>query len=181
MVTAASGSTSYALQTDFTDRFDVRTASQLLSDTEEALTQDEVEGSERLLTLLKEASGEVEANALAGNRYRIAEGINDLDELTGNSLEFLKGLICTLAASKLYKRRPDLLQKIAPDVEAARELLEQLRNGVLIFGTVEHAQTGRISHEIQSVAHEVDRRGFSTLTERWLGTRGWRRSGREGV
>ena len=175
MVTAASGVTSYALQTDFTARFDWRTASQLLSDTETALTQDEVSESTRLLTLLQEASGEVESATLAGNRYVITSSQNDLEDLTGNSLEYLVGLVCTLAASRLYERRPDMLQKIAPRVEAAREALDMLRKGERIFGTVEHAQAGRMTHEQHTVAHTEDRRGISVLAERWLGHRGWRK------
>lgn len=177
MVTPASGETSYALQADFTVRYDWRSAAQLLSDTETTLTQAQVEASATLLTLLEEASGEVESATLVSNRYVLNDTQNDLDDLTGNSLEHLKGIVCTLAAEKLYRRRPDLLAKIAPQVEAAREQLDLLRHGERIFGTVEHAAAGLPGHHTETMADEEERRGFALHTERLLGQRGWRRRG----
>lgn len=177
MVTPASGSTSYASPDDFVIRFDWRSASQLLSDTETALTQAQVLASTRLLTLLKEASGEVESATLVSNRYVINASQNDLDDLTGNSEQFLVGLVCTLAAAKLYERRPDLMAGIAPRVEAAREQLNLLRQGERIFGTVEHAEAGLPDHHQETIQNEEDRKGLNTMVERLWGQRGWRRRG----
>lgn len=175
MPTVIASTTSYVTNDEFVERCDWRTVAQLLSDTETALTLAQVSASTRLTTLLKQASGEVESACLVSRRYVIQSGRNDLSSLTGNSLEYLKGLVCTLAVEKVYLRRPDLLAKVGEQVKEAREQLELLRNGERIFGYVEVAEAGLLDHHTETRANEEDRHGMSVHMERLLGQRGWRR------
>jgi hypothetical protein len=125
-------------------------------------------GSTVLATLLKQASGEVEAACLKGNRYRVA----DLQALTGNSLEMLRGLVAALALGLLVRRRPDLRRGPFPQAEEARQELGRLAAGEAIFGLQEVADAGEASHEAEDAA-DVEARNLSSYqARRFFGRRG---------
>lgn len=177
MPTSSTGSASYASGAAFTARFDYRTAAQLLVDATPGttpLTQTQVEANTRLATLLSAASGELEAAVLVGERYVITDDRNDLDDLEGNSAEYRDDIICALAAERLFRRRPDLLKEIGDHVKWAREQLQKLGNGELVFGWLENMEAGQLDHVTETVADELARNGISVKAERLFGRRGWR-------
>ncbi len=176
--TPSTGSSGYADGAAFVERFDYRTARQLLVDAEPGdtpLTRAQVVASERLAIHLAGASGEIEAAVLVGKRYQITDSRNDLADLEGNSAEYLKDIVCTLAAERLFRRRPDLLKEIGEDVKQAREAVEKLAQGHLTFGWVENMDAGVLDHHVETVADEVARNGLTIHARRLLGRRGWER------
>ncbi len=86
-----------------------------------------------------QASGYLEAAAIAGKRYVTA----DLAALDGNSREYLKGIICDLVIWILLGRRPSRDGQMPKQVELALAAIEQLRGGERIFAFDETADAGK--------------------------------------
>ncbi len=175
MSTPASGNSAYATIADFLARCDVNTVAQLLSDTKVPLTAAQVAVSATLTDLLQEASGEVEASATVGQRYRIdlnaTPPINDLAALTGNSARYLAGMVCTLALGKLYDRRPSRKQEEPQSCKIAREKLLALEEGKAVFGLIENQEAGNLQITIDSPAVVQQRRGPVVIASRFFGRR----------
>lgn len=93
-----------------------------------------------LYDLLLAASGEVNAAALAGKRYQVA----DLLALTGadrrHLLRVTAGLAAFLAASRLKPGTAD--PKLIPGVQFAWDELKRLRDGEHVFGFLETQEAG---------------------------------------
>ena len=97
------------------------------------------DAGKRLQAALQWASGEVESRAVVGGRYTPS----DLAALTGNAKVRLEGIVADLAGWNLAKRRwPRLKMDEWAGAAEAVEALEQLRDGLAIFGTVEAADAG---------------------------------------
>jgi hypothetical protein len=98
------------------------------------------EAGGRLLRFLLAASGRLEAVCLIGRRY-VPE---DLQALTGASLEMLKKLVADLAFWQLAQRRqPGTADpKTVPGALEALEMLKALRDGETVFGFEETADAG---------------------------------------
>ncbi len=175
MSTPASGDSAYATIAQFLTRYDVRTVSQLLSDTNKPLTPAQVGASTDLTELLQECSGEVEASCTVGGRYLIdptaTPPINDLASLTGNSQKYLVGLVCTLCMGKLYDRRPDRKSEEPKSCEAARKKLEAMEEGKAVFGILENALAGTLNNSIDSPRTYDNRRTTVVLANRFFGRR----------
>lgn len=168
--TVTSGSTAYCTAAQMVARYDTRSLGQLLSDSNTvALTADEVLASTKLAAFLKEASGQVEAAALFGEKYTAA----DLAALSGtNGGETLAGLVADLTMWRIWDRRPDKNGPLPKRCEFAFAMLEQLRAGDRIFGFQQTVEAGRIDHE-QTTADEARIRGGpSVILERYFGIRG---------
>lgn len=173
-ITPLSTSTSYCSAADLLVRYDWRVLGELLADSDSAapLTQSQVLASTTLAELLLASSGEVEAACLVSERYIP----DDLAALTGGALSLLKDLVADLTVGRLYKRRPSRDPALKPPTatQDAREMLDLLREGQRIFGTIQHAQSGQIDATKDVASDVVDRRGVSVLAERMFGRRGWR-------
>lgn len=139
VMTPSSGSTPYASAADFAERYDIRTIGDLLSDLGVRLPAGQVLTSSRLTTLLMQASGMLESAALAGKRYTT----EDLAALTGNSKEYMKGIICDLVIWVLLGRRPTREGGIPEIVKGAVEAVELLRHGHRIFAFTEVQDAGK--------------------------------------
>jgi len=128
----------YATVEDLTLRFDERLLAELASDTGEP-AQD-IAGSARIAAALEEASGQVEAAALAGKRYTA----EDLAALTGNARALLVGLVCDLAMSRLLRVRGQSAASEQAERlrERAEQYLDALARGERIFGVAKAAQAG---------------------------------------
>jgi phage gp36-like protein len=124
---------SYADASDFLKRVDARTTGNLVSDSGTRKTATELLSDENLQTALDDASGEIDAHVLQGQRYTTA----DLAELTGHSLAYLKRLNCMVALALLWERRPynDADDGVAAEQAAtqARKALDRLKRGEEIF------------------------------------------------
>lgn len=126
----------YASASDLIARRDKRLIGELISDTDEPPTDADILASTVLTTLLEDASGQIESAMLSGKRYEPA----DLAGLTGNSLAFLKKIVCTIAMADLYERRPGIhIEQAKAYTEMAQGYLEALRTGKNLFNIDEHA------------------------------------------
>ena len=120
----------YATASDLIARHDANLVGELITDEHEPATSDEIEDSTVLTTILTDASGQVEAAMLCGNRYSPEQ----LSELAGNSLGLLKKIVCMIAMAELLNRRPGRHMESAKYYdEQARAYLEDLRTGKNLF------------------------------------------------
>lgn len=120
----------YASSSDLVARFDARTIGQLVSDTGQAVAQGSLSSDTKLAAALDDASGEIDAALMQGQRYSAA----DLTALTGNSLAYLKRICCQIAMARLWERRPYLDEEGAEKaLNMARQALDRLRKGENLF------------------------------------------------
>ena len=173
MATAASGSSAYCTVTQFLQRYDTRSVRELLSDTGTAVSTSAVADDTTLAALLKEASGEVEAAACAGQRYVINSSQNDLSSLTNNSAAFLAGMVAHLTMYRLWCRRPAMMANVPPPplYDRAQEFLEQLRLGERVFGILENHEAAALDADQESQQDVEDRQGVVFNAARLFGTR----------
>lgn len=165
-ITPLSNADSYCPVGEALKRADQRLLCELCSDQGSAVAASSLLTNANLAAALLDASGDLEAALLVGGRYTPA----DLAALTGAALGKLYRLITRLAVCYLYERRPDLGD--VPEVyQKAEEHLEVLRTGKWIFGTVEHANAGRPSHEVERARQVEAREGLAVQAEAYFGRR----------
>lgn len=174
MPTYVSGLIPYCTAEQFVQHAaDDRVVRQLLSDDTTPVTGD-LDDNELLTAILKQASGEVESAACAGQRYVINETRNDLLSLTYNSAEYLAAVVASLAFQRLTMRRRDaLMQQARPtiDYEETQKFLERLRLGERVFGLLENHQASALDSVIETARQVEDRRGVTYTASRFFGTR----------
>ena len=96
----------------------------------------------------RDAKGDVDAALLAGNRY----STDDLDGLTGNSLNKLKRIECGRAMFYLLSRRPNFDAKRLDEFdEWTLKQLERLRKGENVFDLDAQEAAGVIDHQTQDI------------------------------
>lgn len=122
---------SYATAADLVKRKDARLLGQLCSDDGTTVPADQLEDDANLLAALDDASGEIEAALLQGQRYTVA----DLEGLSGNSAAYLARLCCDIAFGYLFDRRPNFVDdpRYEQAMENRRKALDRLRLGEHIF------------------------------------------------
>lgn len=125
----------------------------------------------RLLKMLQVSSGEIEGAVLIGGKITPT----DLAALTGASAAFLQSIVADLAIGRCYSRRP-AENPWALQTQTARQLLNALSSGEMIFGTQEAADAGRIDISADTPQHVTDRNGMVVQMHGYFGTRGNRRS-----
>jgi phage gp36-like protein len=122
--------TAYATAADLMARHDTNLVGELIRDDHEAADAAEIADSSVVEAMLTDASGQVEAAMLCGNRYSPEQ----LAELEGNSLGLLKKIVCLIALAELFDRRPGRHIETAKHYgEMARAYLEDLRTGKNLF------------------------------------------------
>jgi phage gp36-like protein len=120
----------YATPADMLSRYDARTIGDLVDDTNSQVTPEELATNPVLLTMLADASGDIEAVLSVGGRYLPA----DLNQLAGNARNFLVRICCDLALAHLMRRRPSLdAEKLKALADLARQHLKELQDGIAIF------------------------------------------------
>ena len=120
----------YASVSDLIARYDTNLIGELIKDDHEPATAAEISSSSVAETALVDASGQVEAAMLCGNRYSPTE----LAALEGNSLGLLKKIVCMIAFSELLGRRGGIhLDQARFYDEQSRKYLEDLRTGKNLF------------------------------------------------
>lgn len=163
--TPDSASSSYCSNAEFIERFDQRLIADWLSDDGTPVSTGSLSSNARLTTLLKQASGRLEASCALGERYKPA----DLQALTGNAREFLVGLVASIAFGAIAQRRGQY-EQAPPQVKEAEEVLEQLKSGALIFPTVEAEKAGHVSNT-QITAQQRYDLGLISGNDRYFGRR----------
>ena len=126
----------YATGDDMVTRHDVDVIGDLLQDDRERLDRALVADHPTLLTLLRDASGEIETSASKGGIYtrddlvKIADG-----EYGTNQQAFLARVTCWICMALLFERRPAIHQELAEAyLERANRYLIQIQNGDKLFG-----------------------------------------------
>jgi phage gp36-like protein len=116
---------------DLVDRFDRQLLADLARD--DGLAESDLAGNPRVLSALKDASGEVRSAILQGRRYTM----DDLAALEEDDAAFLKRLVCTRAMLNLAAARVSVYgeENYRAAAEWVEEKLSQLARGERIFGT----------------------------------------------
>lgn len=161
MATPLSSSASYCTAAEFVKRYDLRQIGDLIGDDDTRVDGCNIATHPNVLAALEDASGEVEMACLVGKRYVPT----DLNTLTGMSKRRLQKLVSDLAMWCLMCRRYPAMEPTTT-YSGAVALLQQLREGVRIFGLEETADAGLPKHKF------VDLQEIETLN---LGTHQARR------
>jgi phage gp36-like protein len=149
----------YASGTDLIARYDVDLVGDLATDLREPVEQSAVPNLPLVTTALEDASGMIDVNLATGGRYKP----EDLQSLTGNSVNHLKRITCDIAMGLLLQRRTDpKYQELAEKVVAgARQNLTALARGENIFGIPAIQNAGTIEYQTISV-EAIDNRNVLT-------------------
>lgn len=141
------------------NRYDVRTLGDLCSDTGTRISSTDLLTSPKMLTNLSEASGKLMAAIKKGGRYTQTQ----LDALTGDSLEYLKGLECRICFYLLWRIKPytnrEAQSRTTIYETDYRDAIRLLASGEDIFPTDEHVDAGHMEVDAMS-AVEVESFGL---------------------
>lgn len=131
----------YATPDDMIARFDVRTLGDLSADDGTRVSSANLAINAKLVASLSDASGQLEAACLQGERY----SIEDLGGLKGDSESFLVRIVCDLALGYLWRRKLYVDENAArlEAVQRADEHLTRLRSGEWVFDVTENKEAGR--------------------------------------
>ncbi len=132
----------YATNAQFLQRYDARLIGDIVSDMSVRVPPADLLTNAVLTAALDDASGEIEAALMQGNRYTAAQ----LAALTGNSSSHLARLCCRIAWGLLMERRGrmgDVHRDEAMD--ASRAELRRLRSGEHVFDVEELKEAGNPS------------------------------------
>lgn len=176
-ITPLSTTTPYCSAVNFLVLFDWRAVRQCLHDgkTSDAVTYANLidattEEGARLVEILKVASGEIEAAVMIGGKI----SPTDLAALTGASASFLRSIVADLAIGRCYMHRPQE-NPWKEQTTTARQLLNALAQGEMIFGTQEAVNAGLIDLRADTPANVENRNGMVVQMQGYFGTRGNRR------
>jgi len=116
---------------DLIDRFDSRLLADLARD--DGLPEADLSNNPRILSALRDASGEVRSAILQGKRYTM----DDIAALEEDDAAFLKRLVCTRAVLNLAAARVSVYgeENYRAAQEWVEEKLKQLARGERIFAT----------------------------------------------
>lgn len=121
---------SYATPRQLLDRYDWNDIGDLVSDSGTQVTEALILTNAKVAAALNDASGEVDAALLMGNRY----SPSDLANLNGHSAYHLIRITCDIAMARIMGRRPGRdTERIKAMSEMAESHLERLRNGENVF------------------------------------------------
>lgn len=171
----------YCTPTLFLERYDVRTVGDFLSDTDIRLNPAQVLNSTILLDFLRSSSATLEAFALKGTRYSVADLqlLANLDNggnpkgNVGNAAHLIYKIVVGLTMNDVWTRRPLKYAKHGrPEgVEEAYMWCQSLGEGATIFGLLETAQVGVPQPEFMTPA-QIRTRNFSSVQARaYFGSR----------
>jgi hypothetical protein len=173
--TVASSASAYCTAADFLVRYDTRSVAELLSDTGTAVASGDVEANTKLATILRQASGKVEAAVFLGGKYD-KEDLEALEASGTNGSQMLAGLVCDIAFGILVRRRPDAEMPVPPQCQEAEEMLGALAAGEEIFPFTETKEAGQATVETDTPA-DVEARNQPSYQARGMwGTRQNRRT-----
>ena len=120
----------YVSVAKFLERYDQRTVGDLVSDDDNAVHPNSLPTNVNLLTLIGDASGDIDAALLVGKLY----STSDLEGLTGNALSLLQRMCSEITMYYLHDRRPTFNPEKLDNYDRLRSRhLERLRKGENIF------------------------------------------------
>lgn len=146
----------YATADDIANYKDARRLGDLVSDDGTRVAAGSLSGNAKLEAALEAASGEVESAVFVGERYSTA----DLSGLTGNSLAYLKKIVCDIAYAILWERKAEADPELRADaIERSQRHLKMLRSGERIFD-VDEAKDAGLPKLVQASRVELDRMNY---------------------
>lgn len=120
-------------------RFDARTLGDVCADNGVQVTEAGLKTNKKMLAALNSATGRIVATVLRAKRYTR----EDLNGLTGESLDYLKDLTCRIAFWKLWQRKPYSEEQQRPDAKQDHDsALEELGSGHAIFEVASVIEAG---------------------------------------
>lgn len=148
-------------------RYDIRTVADCLSDDDAPIDDSLVPTNTKLLAILRECSGKVEAASMLGGKYTP----EDLGDLTGNMAQWLASIVADLAAPRVLGRRfvefPDFHERL----KEAEGVLVALSEGKLIFGLQENIDAGILDSEVETPQQVEDRQMITWQARSFFGRR----------
>ncbi len=171
--TLISGTALLCPVSEFIARVDYTAVSMLASDDESPVSP---ATSPRVLAALRDASGDVEAAALLGERY-------DADDLAlilatdTNARGKIYRIVSDLAWVYLWEGRPNKDSAEPPSLRRTLFYLDQLAAGTRIFGFHETVEAGRMESFVETAKDVEDRRGVVFAADRLFGVRANREFG----
>jgi len=155
----------YATPDDMIARFDVRTLGDHAADGDTRVSAADLVTNAKMIAMLADASGQVNAACLQGERY----SVEDLGGLTGDSAAFLVRLTCDIAFGHLWRRRPytDDNEARAEAIRQADDHLTRLRDGEWVFDVAENKEAGRA--KVIGVRRSVVSRDWKLVADRVRG------------
>lgn len=141
------------------DRYDRRNIAQLLSDENMQVPATELNTNQRLLSILKDASGEFKSALSVGFQYT-DENFAELAELNN---PVVVRLICALAMGYLYERRgigvPDATERT---IRWAREQLVELQKGRKVLDIVANKEAQNPTPVMRTQSQRIEGQSWST-------------------
>jgi len=144
---------------DLIARYDVEVIGELATDDRTRLLRQDIPDHPAVTTAIKSAMGEVLARIKIGNRYSSA----DLDDLDEYSEEHFKTVVCVIAMSRLFRRRPGTHTEMAKAIrEESEDWLKRLASGEEVF-TLE-TDTSHLDATVPALdgptVREIEQRNF---------------------
>lgn len=153
----------YATVVDLTDRYDSRDLGDLASDSNATVSETALKSDRKVLAALADASGEIDAALLVGNRYTPME----LANVTGFSKSHLTRITCDIAAARIMARRMGRdVEKVKAMNELAEGHLERLRKGENVFNLTDQKSAGNPSATGLSVVEYSDPNTSNLIRDR---------------
>lgn len=148
---------------DMRNRYDRSMLLRLSFDDDAAHTQDELAGSQILLTALEEAEAEVFAALSVAQMYTKEQ----LNQLTPESLQLYKRIVCEIALCFLYLRRGAESRESVKDMRVvAEEYLDRLRKGERLFSIEGSDVKERAGHGTLVAPTAVHLQNLNGITQR---------------
>lgn len=139
--------TAFATAADMLNRYDVSTLGDICSDDGEPVSLAKLPTNPKLLTAINTATGRIKAAALRAARY----SVEDLEDLTGESRDYLADLTCRIAFWYLWQRKPYADDQQRHEIKAqADEALELIRSGDECFEVAAVIEAGHPTIETVS-------------------------------
>lgn len=173
-LTPAGATTPWVTATDLTNRYDVRTLGDYLSDTGTRLTPAQVTASVPLAAILAEASGKFESCCMRGQRYQLVDLQALQAQVGSNGWQLVVGIICGWAAFLVWQRRPQRFTEDELPLSARQAVadLQALADGEAILPFLETAEAGVTQNYVEQWPDVVAREGAAVQAQRFFGRRG---------
>jgi hypothetical protein len=160
---------------EFLNRCDWRTVGQLLSDSDDpidyvTLTTVGTPENTLLLKHLSGSTGELESACTRGQKYTPDDLA--LLALSGTAgAAYLFDVLTWLTLPRIYRRRPDLLERLESEILRGAHVLEELGSGLAVFGFLESQQAGSVSVQDETRRQVYRRDGLEVQAQRLYGNR----------
>lgn len=132
----------FATPADLAKRYDARTIGDILSDSGQHVSGQELHDNAYLKTILLQATGKMKAHLLRAERYT-SEELDGIVAAGGDAAEYLIGICCDLAFWMVWQRRPytDDQQRLQGQ-QIIKDTLNELRLGDIVFDNARQQDAG---------------------------------------